>query len=143
MEMKIRKLRNLFALMCALFLVSGFVSAIPSVQAGSEKVVPEVNFSQAHTKVHGREREIDQAQVKHRGKTVALNAIVVFLEFITNQRGSELSAKVTADRKGGGGPDHGPPRHRQSPNRHRKGLRPMRLTQYRVRTGILPRHRSP
>jgi hypothetical protein len=43
------------------------------------KIIPEPDFGQPHSKVHGGERKIDQPQLKHRGESVPLNGIIIFL----------------------------------------------------------------
>jgi hypothetical protein len=76
-------------------------------QSRSQEIVAKTHLRQSHPKVHGCEWEIDEAQIEDRGKSVPFNGIVIFLEAITNQRGSEFSAEGTPNPKGGTRSNHG------------------------------------
>jgi hypothetical protein len=43
----------------------------------AEKVIPEPNLGESHPEIHGREGKINETQIKHRGKTVSLDRIVI------------------------------------------------------------------
>ena len=53
-------------------------------QPGAGEVVPEPDPGQSHAEIHGCKGEIDQPQVKHRGKSVASDRVVILSKSVAD-----------------------------------------------------------
>src|SRR5208337_55900 len=79
-----------------------------NAQGRSGKIISETHFSEAHPEVHGRKREIDKAQIEYGCKTVSLDPVIVFFQFVPDERGGKISSEIAPDKEGQAGADHSP-----------------------------------
>ena len=62
-----------------------YEGADDDAQTGAHEIVHEPHFGQPHAEIHGGKRKINQTQIQHCGKTVALNGVIIFFQFVSYQ----------------------------------------------------------